>query len=147
MKLNKIIKYYEKYVNPITAKASSIFSHSKDIFLKGKGVYIFTDKKKRILDITGGIGVLNLGHNHPKILEERIKFQKNYYLEVHKNILSRHTAKLSKKISDVLPKDLSMSVFCNSGAEANEGAMKAAYKYHNGKRKTICVIALNKSMY
>ena len=137
MKLNKIIKYYEKYVNPITAKASSLFSHSKDIFLKGKGVYIFTDKKKKILDITGGIGVLNLGHNHPKILEERIKFQKNYYLEVHKNILSRHTAKLSKKISDVLPKDLSMSVFCNSGSEANEGAMKAAYKYHNGKRKTI----------
>ena len=73
MKLNKIIKYYEKYVNPITAKALSPFSHRKDIFLKGKGVYIFTDKKKKILDITGGIGVLNLGHNHPKILEERIK--------------------------------------------------------------------------
>ena len=46
MKLNKIIKYYEKYVNPITAKTLSYYSHSKDVFLKGKGVYIFTDKKK-----------------------------------------------------------------------------------------------------
>ena len=81
--------------------------------------------------------MLNLGHNHPEILKERIKFQKNFNLEVHKNILSRHIAQLSKKISDVLPKDLTMSYFCNSGAEANEGAIKAAYKYHSGKRKII----------
>ena len=59
--------------------------------------------KKKILDLTGGGGVLNLGHNHPEILKERIKFQKNFSLEVHKNILSPHIAKLSKKLSDLLP--------------------------------------------
>ena len=136
MNLNTIYKYYDNYVNPGQRKQLSFFSHSKDIFLKGKGVYIFTNKKK-ILDITGGGGVLNLGHNHPDILKERIKFQKNFSLEVHKNILSPHIAKLSKKISDLLPKELTMSYFCNSGAEANEGAIKAAYKYHNGERKFI----------
>tara|TARA_B100000700_G_C15007475_1_gene839299 strand:+ start:183 stop:1556 length:1374 start_codon:yes stop_codon:yes gene_type:complete len=137
MKINQIKKYYEKYVNPGAKTMASFFSHGNDIFLKAKGSYIFTEKRKKILDITGGLGVLNLGHNHPEIIKERIKFQKNSNLEVHKNILSRHIAKLSKKISDVLPKDLTMSYFCNSGAEANEGAIKAAYKYHQGKRKTI----------
>ena len=78
---------------------ASFFSHGNDIFLKAKGSYIFTEKRKKILDITGGLGVLNLGHNHPEIIKERIKFQKNSNLEVHKNILSRHIAKLSKKIS------------------------------------------------
>lgn len=137
MEAKKILECYEKYINPIYKIAQSSYSFSKDIFLKGKGVYIYTDKKKKILDITGGIGVLNLGHNHPKILRERINFQKNYYLEVHKDIFSRHLAKLSKKISDVLPNDLTMSVFCNSGTEANEGAIKTAHKFHDGGRKTI----------
>lgn len=137
MNINRIYKYYEKYVNPGQKKQLSFFSHSKDIFLKGKGVYIFTEKRKKILDITGGGGVLNLGHNHPEILKTRIKFQKSFNLEVHKNILSRHIAKLSKQLSDLLPKELTMSYFVNSGAEANEGAIKAAYKYHNGKRKII----------
>lgn len=137
MKVKKILEYYEKYVNPIYKIQQSSYSFSKDIFLKGKGVYIFTDKNKKILDITGGIGVLNLGHNHPEILKERINFQKKNYLEVHKDIFSKHLAKLSKKLSDVLPKDLTISVFCNSGAESNEGAIKTAHKYHDDKRKTI----------
>ena len=137
MQLKKIFEYYDKYVNPIEKKMICNFSYSKDIFLKAKGVYMFTDKGKKILDITGGVGVLNLGHNHPEILKERINFQKNFYLEVHKNILSRHVAKLSKKISTVLPKELTMSYFCNSGAEANDGAIKTAYKYHEGKREVI----------
>ena len=137
MKLNKILQYYEKYINPEIKKHVCLFSHSKDIFLRGKGVYIFTEKQKKILDITGGIGVLNLGHNHSEIIKERIKFQKKLYLEVHKDILSRHVAKLAKTISDVLPKDLTASIFSNSGADANDGAIKTAYKYHNGKRKYI----------
>ena len=92
MQLKKIFEYYDKYVNPIEKKMICNFSYSKDIFLKAKGVYMFTDKGKKILDITGGVGVLNLGHNHPEILKERINFQKNFYLEVHKNILSRYVA-------------------------------------------------------
>ena len=80
MNKKTIYKYYEKYVNPGQKKQLCFFSHSKDVFLKGKGVYSFTDKQKKILDITGGGGVLNLGHNHPEILRERIKFQRNFNL-------------------------------------------------------------------
>ena len=137
MNIKKINKYYTKHINTIEKDKVNQFSHSKDIFLKAKGVYIFTKNNKKILDVSGGIGVLNLGHNHPEIINERIKFQKNSNLEVNKNILAPHTAMLSKKISDVLPKELTMSYFLNSGAEANDAAIKTAYKYHNGKRKII----------
>ena len=58
-------------------------------------------------------------------------------MEVHKTIFSPYLAALSHNIAQLLPKDLDYSFFCNSGAEAVEGAMKLAYKYHDGSRKTI----------
>ena len=63
---------------------------------------IIYSKNKKILDITGGIGVLNHGHNHPDILKVRKKYNQNYNLEVHKNIFSKHIAILSKLIASFL---------------------------------------------
>ncbi len=136
MQINEIKDLYEKYVNKGLKDEISLFSFSNDIFLKGKGVFIYT-KNKRILDITGGIGVLNHGHNHPKIIKSRIKYNKNFRLEVHKNILSPHVALLSKKISKFLNNHLTNTYLCNSGAESNEASIKAAFRFHEGKRKTI----------
>ena len=48
---------------------------------------MFTSNGKKILDFTGGLGVLGLGHNHPEILKTRLDFQKNK-VEVHKIIFS-----------------------------------------------------------
>ena len=45
MNIHKIYQYYEKYVNPGEKRVARFFSHGKDIFLKGKGTYIFTDKQ------------------------------------------------------------------------------------------------------
>lgn len=138
MNIRTIKSYYRNFVNPGFVDQIELFSFHKDIFKKSKGVYIYSDNRK-LLDITGGLGVLNHGHNHPKIIKARIKYNSNYNLEVHKNILSRHVALLAKMISNFLSNKLYFSYFCNSGAEANESAIKAAYRYHNGKRKSILV--------
>ena len=95
-------------------------------------------KIKKILDLTGGIGVLNHGHNKQSILEERIKFQTEKKMEVHKLFFFSIFGKiLSYNIAQVLPGDLNRSFFSNSGAEAIEGAIKLAYKFYNGERKYI----------
>ena len=67
----------------------------------------------------------------------RLNFQKQKRMEVHKTIFSPYVAALSHNIAKLLPDDLDYSFFCNSGAEAVEGAIKLAYKYHEGKRKVI----------
>ena len=67
---------------------------------------MYTNNGKKILDYTGGIGVLSIGHNHPKILETRIKFQQNKRMEVHKLVFSPYMAALCKNLSDILPGDL-----------------------------------------
>ena len=58
-------------------------------------------------------------------------------MEVHKNFFSQYTAGLSFNLSQLFENKLNYSFFCNSGAEAVDGAIKMAYKYYNGKRNLI----------
>ena len=67
----------------------------------------------------------------------RKRFAEARRMEVHKAFFSPYLAALSHNIAALLPGDLSVSYFPNSGAEANEGAIKMAYKYHGGRRNTI----------
>ena len=67
---------------------------------------------------------LNHGHNHPRILKTRINFQENDRMEVHKNYLSQYLVWPSHNIASLLLKDLNKIYLPNSGAEANEGAIK-----------------------
>ena len=58
-------------------------------------------------------------------------------MEVHKNYFSPYVAALSHNIASLLPGDLNISYLSNSGSDANEGALKLAYKYHNGEREYV----------
>ena len=128
---------YKKFVNPSLEQLFGAFGIGDQEVDHSEGVWIYTKNNEKILDVTGGIGVLSHGHNHPRILQARIEFQKKKKMEVHKTIFSPYMAALSHNIAQLMPGDLNFSFFCNSGAESVEGAIKLAYKYHDGKRKTI----------
>jgi putrescine aminotransferase len=127
---------YRSFVSSSQVDLIGSFLFGRELAEYSEGCYIYT-KDRKILDITGGIGVLNHGHNHPRILEVRRKFSEKKRMEVHKNFLSPYVAALSHNVAKLLPGDLNISYFPNSGAEAVEGAIKMAYKYHNGKRNII----------
>ncbi|MAF25986.1 aspartate aminotransferase family protein [bacterium] len=128
---------YQKYINKSQASLLGSFAFGRITATYAEGMYIYTSDGRQILDFTGGMGVLNNGHNHPRILAARTEFQKQKRMEIHKNFLSQYLAGLSHNIAQLLPEDLDISYFCNSGAEAVEGAVKLAYKYFNGERKYI----------
>jgi len=127
---------YRSFVSSSQVDLIGSFLFGRELAEYSEGCYIFT-KDRKILDITGGIGVLNHGHNHPRILEVRRKFSEKKRMEVHKNFLSPYVAALSHNVAQLLPGDLNISYFPNSGAEAVEGAIKMAYKFHNGQRKNV----------
>ena len=137
LKINQIWDLYKNYVNKGQVELISSFGFGRDTIQKAEGCYIYTKEGKRILDFTGGMGVLNHGHNHPKILSARIEYQKHRRMEVHKNFFSPYVAGLSHNIAKLLPDNLNISYFCNSGSEAVESAVKIAFKYHQGKRNYI----------
>ena len=135
--ITEIKSYHSDFLNTNQSKMLSKFSYAKDKFVKADGVYLYTDSGKKILDFSGGIGVLNHGHNNQAVLDARVDLQKNKRMEVHKTVFSPYMAGLAHNIAQLLPKNLCKSFFCNSGSESVEGAIKAAYKFHKSKRKYI----------
>ena len=128
---------YRQYVNGSQVDLLGLFEFGRDVAVSAEGMYIATASGRRVLDFTGGFGVLSHGHNHPGILAARAEFQRQARMEVHKNFVSQYVAGLSHNIARLLPEDLDVSYFCNSGAEAVEGAMKLAYKFHEGRRRYV----------
>src|SRR5919198_772988 len=128
---------YRKYVNRSQVSLMTSFGFGRELVTRAEGAWLWTSDGRKILDFTGGVGVLNHGHNHPRILAARKRFQDQQRMEVHKTYFSPYVAALSHNLAQLLPGDLNMSFFPNSGAEAVEGAVKVAHKYHGGKRNSI----------
>ena len=132
--LKKIKNLYDEYINPYQTKILSNFSFGSDTFVKAEGMHLFTSEGKKILDFTGGLGVLNHGHNHPRILNVRKKYAEKSKMEVHKLLFSQYQAGLSHNLSNVLGGDLKKTFLCNSGAEAVEAAIKLASRFNKDKK-------------
>jgi acetylornithine aminotransferase len=96
----------------------------------GRGCWLWDTEGKRYLDGLGGIAVNTLGHGHPKLvpaLQEQVAKMmhcSNYYEVPLQEQLAAHLCRLS---------GLSSAFFCNSGLEANEGALKIARKFGHDK--------------
>ncbi len=128
---------HRKYVNSSRVDLLKIFEFGNELASHAEGTKIFLKNGKTILDFTGGIGVLNHGHNHPRILEVRRRFAEMKRMEVHRNYFSQYLSVLIHNLAVLLPGDLEFSFFPNSGSEAVEAGLKTAFKYHNVRRDII----------
>ncbi|BCB75383.1 aspartate aminotransferase family protein [Phytohabitans flavus] len=128
---------YRRFVNRSQVNLMTSFGFGRELVERAEGAYLHLRDGRRILDFTGGVGVLNHGHNHPRILDVRQRFAERRRMEVHKTYFSPYVAALGHNLAELLPGDLNMSFLPNSGAEAVEGAVKLAYKYHGGRRHTV----------
>lgn len=100
--------------------------------ISGSGNYLTDRSGKKYLDFTSGIGVMNLGYNHPKL--NNALMEQASLLWHTPNLYENH---LQEEVAEKLAngKDY-VAYFCNSGAEANEAAIKLARKA-TGKTKVI----------
>jgi len=110
--------------------------HSVPFFVKqkvsierGQGVYVWDEEGRKYIDFTAGWGVTCLGHAHPAITSA-IGEQAGKIIQNPNSGLtySPARAKLLSALVEVLPKKLSRVFFSNSGAEANDAAIKLARK-------------------
>ena len=96
----------------------------------GQGCYLKDTNGKEYLDLTSGIGVNCLGHNHP-VLVDAIQKQVATLMECSNFYYSKPMVDAAKKLVEYT--GLSKVFFSNSGAEANEGMIKLARKYSYDK--------------
>jgi 4-aminobutyrate aminotransferase len=106
---------------------SPVWTHLTQIVpKKGEGIYLFDDNGDRYTDFTSGIGVINTGHCHPRIVEA-IQNQANQLIFAQMNCtLNPKAIELAEKLDEITPNSLNSFFFSNSGAEATESAVKLA---------------------
>lgn len=109
------------------------YGNRRVAIVEGKGTEVFDTTGKRYLDFTSGIAVCSLGHAHPAIVEA-LKTQSEKLWHISNLFGSPGQEKLAQSLVKDL--HLSYAFFCNSGAEANEAAIKIVRK-HTGKHKII----------
>jgi len=99
-------------------------------FTHAKGVYVYDDNEKAHLDALSGIAVCGLGHGHPAVTEA-IRSQAGNLVHISNLYGIDRQQELAEKITAVSGMD--NVFFSNSGAEANEAAIKIARKYGHNK--------------
>lgn len=90
-----------------------------------KGIYFYDKSGKSYMDMISGVGVNNIGHNHPKVVEALKKqIDKHLHVMVYGEFVQDAPLAMAEKLVSVLPKQLNMVYPVNSGTEANEAALK-----------------------
>lgn len=131
MDFQEIKEMSQKYLFQNYGRIDMAFTH-------GEGSYLYDTEGKKYLDLVSGIAVNALGYSHPEWVKAvqgqvaRMTHTSNLYYV-------KEQAELAQRISTITPGDLDRTLFVNSGAEANEGAMKLAVRY-TGKHKVISAL-------
>ena len=107
-----------------------------------KGSNVWDENGVQYLDMYGGHAVISIGHTHPHWVK-RIEEQLEKIAFYSNSIIIPIQAQLAEKLGKVSGKEDYQLFLCNSGAEANENALKLA-SFHNGKKK---VVAFSKSFH
>ena len=108
----------------------STYARQDLAFERGEGPYLYTADGRRYLDFGSGIAVTALGHSHPHLVKA-LQEQVAKLWHVSNLYKSPEQEKLASRL--VANSFADKAFFCNSGAEANEGAVKIARKYWSAK--------------
>lgn len=130
---NQVKDLHSRYLNASLVTLFSLINFDTQ-FVEASGVSVYDAQGNEYLDFLGAYGALNLGHNHPELLTalQRVQSLPNL-LQASMNGLA---AALAHNLAHLAPGNLQRSFFCNSGAEAVEGALKLA-RIATGRQKFI----------
>lgn len=131
------LELLRSHINPRFAKVLETIGFDAT-YVRAQGAHVWDDAGKDHLDMLAGYGVFNVGRNHPKI-----KAAIRQYLDLDgANLMKMGTqlwsGLLAKKLCELAPGSFTKVFFCQSGAEANEGAAKFARAWTGKTRILYC---------
>lgn len=141
LEIDAATRLYSAHLNKYMLQIFDILG-LKDMDIKGaEGVEIWLNDGRTLLDFSAGLGVVGLGHNHPRIIEAERKCHERKIIDCIKIAPHKLQGALAYNLSLFLPPPLTVSFFAVSGAEANEAAMKLSERVQTpkGKTKFLCM--------
>ncbi len=112
----------------MTSAMMPTYARAKLSFERGDGVWLFTEDGQRYLDFGGGIAVSSVGHSHPHLVNALTEQAKKLWHTSNVYTIPEGE-KLAARLAELTFADVTF--FTNSGAEALEGSIKTARKYHS----------------
>lgn len=123
-------EYAKKHIIPHYAQNKELLKCPK-IFTKGEGVFVEDIEGNRYIDSYASLLTTIVGHGRQEVIDaiteelKRLAFYPNFF-----DCFSLLQIQLAKKLEEIMPGDLSVTFFVNSGSEATETAIKMAKQYH-----------------
>ncbi|HEY8782423.1 MAG TPA: aspartate aminotransferase family protein [Mucilaginibacter sp.] len=106
-------------------------------FERAEGIYMYDKQGRAYIDLISGIGVSNLGHSNPYVVNAiKEQLDKYMHLMVYGEYVQTPQVRFAEKLISLLPPTLQSVYFTNSGAEAVEGALKLAKRF-TGRREIV----------
>jgi len=108
-------------------------------FERAHGVHMYDAEGRAYLDLISGIGVSNIGHSHPDVINViKQQLDKYMHLMVYGEYVQAPQVRFAEKLASLLPETLSSVYFTNSGTEAIEGALKLAKRFTGRHQLIAC---------
>jgi len=137
MGIPQMTELFMQHLNPGQFHFMKLLGFHKIKIERAEGMYYIDQHGRRILDFFGGFGSLAFGHNHPRLLEVRKRFQDEQRHEVAMAFMSQYAAALAHNLAAISPGGLDMVLLATSGSEAMEAAVKLAERAAGPTRRKI----------
>ncbi len=128
-----IINYPSKLINKV--KLFDVYPLFDIVPVEASGCYITDNNGNKYLDLYGGHAVISVGHSHPEYVK-KISDQLNHIGFYSNSVQNPMQEELALKLGELSGCDDYSLFLCNSGAEANENALKLA-SFHTGKKRIV----------
>ena len=122
--IRETLERYRRYLNPGLARLYR-FGGTDTIEWEAEGCFVWDAHGRAYIDCACGPAIFNIGHRHPRVLAA-VREQLDRIPMSVRTMPSAPQAELAERLGVLTPGDLQYSFFCNSGAEAVEGALKLA---------------------
>ncbi|WP_229449239.1 aspartate aminotransferase family protein [Nitratireductor sp. B36] len=137
LSVERMTDLFKAHLNPGQLHFMKLLGFHKIKIESAEGMYYIDQNGRKILDFFGGFGSLAFGHNHPRILEARRKFQDEKRHEIAIAFMSQYATALAANLAACSPGELDMVFLGSSGSEAMESAIKLAERAAGPKRPKV----------
>jgi acetylornithine/succinyldiaminopimelate/putrescine aminotransferase len=135
--LKDVRKLWADHLNPGQLHFLGLLGFDRVLIDRAEGVHYIDQNGRSILDFFGGFGSVAFGHNHPRIVAARKKFEEESRQDICMAFMSQYASALAHNLAQIAPGDLDMVFLGSSGSEAMEAALKICEQAQGPDRATI----------
>ncbi|HEY6926760.1 MAG TPA: aspartate aminotransferase family protein [Steroidobacteraceae bacterium] len=132
-----IAKGHADYINPVFVQILETGRYGR-IFTGAEGRYLWDSHGRKYLDMVGAFGAATIGHNHPSVVGALREYLGAAQCHICHFGLIESAVQLAKRLAELVPPPLKMSLFSSSGAEAVDAALKLARAVTGRKKFVYC---------